>query len=59
MTPAGVHYVRAEALYADRGRVLAAAYAAIPERFVRGAPTPPTLSSAAWVSKPAAQEVAH
>src|SRR5712692_2058199 len=36
MTPAAVHYGRAEALRDQRTRVLAAAYAATPERFVRG-----------------------
>jgi putative transposase len=59
MTPAAVHYGRAEALHADRARVLATAYAATPERFVCGAPQPPTLPSAAWINKPTAQEVAH
>ncbi len=59
MTPAAVHYGRAEALHAERARVLATAYAATPERFVRGAPQPPTLPTAAWINKPTAEEVAH
>ena len=42
-----------------RQEVLAAAYAAAPERFVRGAPQPPTLPTAAWINKPDTEEVAH
>ncbi len=38
MTPATVHHGRAEKAHAARRAVLAAAYAANPERFVRGAP---------------------
>src|SRR5712691_5650338 len=49
MTPATVHHGRAHALHRKRQRVLAAAYAATPERFVRGTPTPPMLPSAAWI----------
>ena len=59
MTPATVHYGRAEAVREDRARVLAAAYAAHPERFVRGLPTPPQLPTAAWINPPATQEDAH
>lgn len=59
MTPAAVHYGRAEALHAERARVLAGAHAAKPERFVRGAPRPPALPRAAWINRPAAQEAAH
>jgi putative transposase len=40
MPPAAVHSGRAEALHAERARVLAAAQAAHPERFVRGLPRP-------------------
>ncbi len=59
MTPAAVHHGHAKALHAERQRVLTAAYAATPERFVRGKPTPPTLPTAAWINKPTTQEVAH
>jgi putative transposase len=59
MTPAAVHYGRAAALHAERVRVLAVAHAAKPERFVRGAPRAPTLPSAAWINRPAAQEAAQ
>jgi len=58
MTPAAVHHGRAERLRAERVRVLADAYAARPERFVKGTPTPPTLPSAAWINKPTTEEVA-
>ena len=52
MTPATVHHGRAEALHADRARVLDAAYTATPERFVRHPPRPPALPAAAWINKP-------
>jgi len=59
MTPAAVHHGRAEKARAARQAVLSAAYAANPERFVRGAPKPPTLPEAAWINKPKSEEVAH
>ena len=59
MTPAAVHHGHAQALHAERQQVLAAAYVAKPERFVRGVPQPPTLTSAAWINKPTTEEVAH
>lgn len=52
MTPATVHYGRAEALHSQRARVLAAAYASHPERFTAGKPQPPELPSAAWINPP-------
>jgi putative transposase len=52
MPPAVVHSGRAEALHAERARVLAAAQAAHPERFVRGLPRPPALPAAAWINPP-------
>jgi putative transposase len=58
MTPAAVHDGRAKELHAARARVLEAAYAARPDRFVRGKPKPPTLPSAAWINKPDTKEVA-
>ena len=51
-TPADVHYGRAELVRAQRARVLEAAYAAHPERFVRKPPAPPELPTAAWINKP-------
>ena len=59
MTPATVHYGRAEQAHAHRAGVLGAAYATTPERFVRRAPTPPPLPAAAWINKPSNEEVAH
>ena len=59
MTPAAVHCGKADELHAARARVLEDAHAAKPERFVRGAPTPPPLPTAAWINKPETKEVAH
>jgi putative transposase len=59
MAPNAVHYGQAEQLHAARARVLESAYAARPERFVRGTPKPPTLPTAAWINKPNTKEVAH
>ncbi len=59
MTPAAVHHGQAAKLHADRQRVLDAAYARNPERFVRKLPAPPALPTAAWINKPDSDEVAH
>jgi putative transposase len=59
MTPTAVHHGQAQALHAARTGVLAEAYARNPERFVRQAPVPPTLPTAAWINKPDTKEVAH
>ena len=53
MTPAAVHSGHAAALREKRARVLAAAHAARPERFVRGVPRPPDLPRAVWINPPA------
>ena len=52
MTPAAVHYGRAEELHTDRARVLTDAYRRTPERFVRRPPRPPALPTATWINKP-------
>ena len=52
LTPATVHYGQTEAVRAKRQQVLLAAYAAHPERFVRGVPTPPELPKEVWINKP-------
>ena len=52
MTPAAVHYGLAETVYEQRLQVLAAAYAAHPERFVRGEPTPPRWPDEVWINPP-------
>jgi len=53
LTPAMVHYGQAERVRAQRANVLAAAYAAHPERFVRQLPQPPALPAAVWINPPA------
>jgi putative transposase len=58
MTPAAIHHGQAQAIHTERQHVLEAAYTATPERFVRRAPTPPELPTAAWINKPA-QETTH
>ena len=52
LPPEVVHYGQAQAAYDARCQVLAAAYAAHPERFVRQAPRPPQLPTAAWINPP-------
>lgn len=52
LTPADVHFGRAEQRRADRTLVLEAAHRAHPERFVMGTPVPPPLPTAAWINKP-------
>ncbi len=59
MTPTAVHHGHATELHAERARILNAAYARTPERFVRRPPTPPELPTAAWINKPTPEEVAH
>lgn len=51
-TPADVHYGRAQSITEQRAAVLAAAHAAHPERFTRGAPKPPAVPTAVWINKP-------
>lgn len=52
MTPATVHYERVESVRERRQAVLDAAYAAHPERFVVGKPTPPELPEEVWINQP-------
>jgi putative transposase len=51
-TPAAVHFAHAEGIQVERARVLQAAHAAHPERFVRQVPVPPALPGPAWINKP-------
>jgi putative transposase len=51
-TPADLHFGRAAQAQLERVRVLQAAYAAHPERFVRQTPVPPALPGQAWINKP-------
>ena len=52
LTPAVVHSGQAPAVLAERQRVLTAAYAAHPERFVKGPPTPSALPKEVWINRP-------
>lgn len=59
MTPTTVHHGRADVIHANRARVLTAAHATHPERFIRGVPRPPALPTATWINKPSMPEAAH
>ena len=59
MTPSTVHHGQADQVHADRARVLDAAYARNPERFVRKTPSPPPVPTAAWINKPDTEKDAH
>ena len=50
--PFAVHHELADVPNAVRPDVLTAAYAARPERFVPGLPTPGALPTAAWINPP-------
>lgn len=52
LTPAAVHHGLADSITTSRATVLEQAYAANPERFVIGRPTPPAVPSAAWINPP-------
>ena len=52
LTPFDVHHGLAETRLAAREAVLRTAFAATPDRFVRGVATPPALPQAVWINKP-------
>ena len=52
LTPADVHYGRAEERLEQRARVLDLAFRAHPERFKGQQPTPGSLPEAAWINPP-------
>jgi len=52
-TPADVHHGRADQLLEVRAGVLAGAYAAHPERFVKGPPRPESVPAEVWINRPA------
>jgi len=52
LTPVTVHYGQAQAVFEQRQKVLQAAYAAYPERFVRGEPRLPSLPTEVWINEP-------
>jgi putative transposase len=57
LTPFDVHHGLAEQRLAERAAALRKAFAATPERFVRGLPQPPALPQAVWINKPRAAVV--
>ena len=59
MTPTAVHNGQASAMRDARLRVLSAAYAAHPERFVRKPPQPPVLPHAVWINPPKEQSASQ
>ena len=59
LTPAVVHYGLAADVREHRTQVLAAAYAAHPERFVKGAPKPADLPQAVWINPPQKKKTAQ
>lgn len=59
MHPADVHYNRTADIIAARQRVLDAAHAAHPERFVGGRPIQKAPPPAAWINPPATEAVAQ
>src|SRR5712692_1026966 len=52
LTPAMVHYGLAPAVLAERQQALEEAYAAHPERFVKGRPQAGRLPEAVWINRP-------
>ena len=52
LSPRIVHYGKAESALIKRHQVLEGAYAARPERFVKGSPTVPTLLQSVWINRP-------
>ena len=58
LTPATVHFGKAEAVIAQRQKALDIAYQAHPERFVNQPPVHPTLPAAVWINPPAESESA-
>lgn len=56
LTPYEVHHGLAAERFEQRAGVLAAAYAARPERFPRWLPRPPPLPTEVWINKPVRTE---
>jgi putative transposase len=56
LTPAMVHFGRAQQVLQTRAHVLHAAFHAHPERFVNKIPVPPALPEATWINKPKPNE---
>jgi putative transposase len=58
VTPHDVHHGLAAARLQARDAVLAAAFAARPERFSAGAPSAGVVPGAVWINKPRAADAA-
>jgi putative transposase len=58
LTPAEVHFHRAEAVLQKRQAVLQAAYEKTPERFVKGVSCPIQLPKAVWINPPTSSPTA-
>ena len=54
-----MHFGQAATVRAHRQQVLATAYAAHPERFVKGRPQPADLPHAVWINPPAKKTAAQ
>jgi putative transposase len=59
LTPDDVHHDLVTQRVAERQRVLDLAFAAHPERFTRGRPTPPSPPREVWINKPIATQTSH
>ena len=59
LTPADVHFGRAEERIAKRQRVLSEAFEAHPERFPNGSPRPSAPPLNVWINKPTASPHQH
>ena len=57
MTPDQVHYGQAKAVHTARQHILAQAYQANPERFVRKTPVPPPMPTQTWINPPRTTEI--
>ena len=57
MTQEQVHYGLAQQVYERRSEVLAAAFERNSNRFKGNVPTPQSLPAAAWINKPATEEL--
>jgi putative transposase len=57
LTPADVHFGRAQSILDQREQVLQAAYLKNPERFVKGRSTPAPVPVAVWINPPKASPV--
>lgn len=57
LTPADVHFGRAQTILDQRQQVLQAAYLKNPERFVKGRSTPAPVPAAVWINPPKASLV--